>query len=74
MDKNIFSSDVQFISTNRMIGEDIKEFTIKVAFPDEARNGTLIPRSVLEEAASKTLPGTPIVGFYDWDEEDFLGG
>lgn len=73
MNKNIFSSDVQFISTNRMIGEDIKEFTIKVAFPDEARNGTLIPRSVLEEAASKTLPGTPIVGFYDWDEEDFLG-
>lgn len=52
------------------INPGISECEIKVLYLGENRNGSVFSREVAEEMAN-TLPGTPIVGAYHKDIDDF---
>ena len=52
------------------LNPNLSECHLKVLYHGLNRNGSYISKSVAEKLANK-LPGTPIVGLYIEDKEDF---
>ena len=50
----------------------IDKCEIKVLYVGENRNGSVISKEVATEIAN-SIPGSPIVGFYNEEDEDFEG-
>lgn len=50
----------------------VSQCQIKVLYVGENRNGTVISKAVAEEMGKK-LPGSPIVGYYNKEDQDFEG-
>ena len=50
----------------------VSQCQIKVLYVGENRNGTVISKAVAVEMGKK-LPGSPIVGYYNKEDQDFEG-
>lgn len=73
MEKNNFSLPVMEILETRPLSDLVQSATVKVCWvsnTDPNPNNTLITESVGREIAA-TLPGAPVVGFYDGNNKDF---
>jgi FtsZ-binding cell division protein ZapB len=66
-------SNPEFINLSEdAINPGISKCEIKVFYLGQNRNGSAITRDVAEKMA-QTLPGTPIVGVFKHDKDDFAG-
>lgn len=72
MDSQAIVNTMEVLET-KPINELVTEAVIKVCYVSETpnRNNTVINKEVGRQIAA-TLPGAPVVGFYDTDEGDFV--
>ena len=66
------NSECELINLRRAQNPLISKCQIKVCYVGENRNGTVISKAVATEMAN-SLPGCPIVGYYNAEKQDFEG-
>lgn len=71
MEKKIFKMD-SFASNYEVVNPEFAKVKISVCYEGENRNGSIIPRNVLDEMA-KTIYGVPVVAEYDSENNCFKG-